>query len=255
MSLETILAVLAFTAFGSYFQTVTGFGFSMIVIGSAGGLGLVPVAVAASVVNLLTLVNSAVALRGRFHLVDWPAARALLLGIVPAVIAGIMLLDYLSETAATLLKFLLGAVIVFSGVVFAIRPTQLPKRSHNAGFFGAGFFAGLFGGMFGIAGPPVILFMYRQPMELLMVRNMLILVFAFTAAIRTIVVGSQGALTSDVWLLAGLGVVLVALSTMAGRRFPPPLAPLAMRRLAFSVLIFIGLSVMFAAVVQWQNAA
>lgn len=255
MSTDTLVAILAIIAIGAYFQTVTGFGFGMIVIGMASGLELVAVPVVAAVISLLTLVNSGVALKGRLHHIDWPAARAALVGAVPSVVAGVMLLDYLSVTAATLLKFLLGVVIAFSGIVFALRPTPLAKRSHDATFLLSGIFSGVFAGLFGVAGPPVILHFYRQPMELLVVRNMLILIFAFTSAIRAIYVGIQGGLTTDVWLISALGVALVVLATMAGRRFPPPLAPNTMRRFAFGVLILIGASLILAAATEWQHAA
>ena len=77
-------------------------------------------------VSVVTLVNSAVALPGKLHHIDWPAARAVLAGVVPSIVAGVLLLDYLSSTAASLLQFLLGAVIIYSGVVFALRWRRMP---------------------------------------------------------------------------------------------------------------------------------
>lgn len=242
-----LLALLAFFAIGTYFQTVTGFGLGMIVMGAASGFDLAPLPVVAAVVSLMALTNSAVALPGKLHLIDWPAARAVLLGVVPAIVVGVLLLDYLSVVAATGLKLLLGAVITYSGVVFALRPTQLPERSPNRSFFASGLLAGLFGGLFGMAGPPVIFHFYRQPMALPAVRSMLLLVFTFTSATRTVFVGAQGGLTAEVWLLTAFAVFLVAGAAFAGRRFPPPVAPSTLRRIAFSVLILIGLSLMASA--------
>ena len=240
MSIETIAALLAVIAVGAYFQTVTGFGLGMIVMGVTSGFDLVPIALVAAIVSVVTLVNSAVALPGKLHHIDWPAARAVLAGVVPSIVVGVLLLDYLSSTAASLLQFLLGAVIIYSGVVFALRPAQLAERSSNRSFFVSGFFSGLFGGLFGMAGPPVIFHFYRQPFELVVVRNMLLLTFAFTAGTRTVFVGTQGLFTPEVWLVIGLTVPLVALATAAGRRYPPPLAPTTMRRIAFGVLVVIG---------------
>jgi uncharacterized membrane protein YfcA len=240
MSIETIVALLAVIAVGAYFQTVTGFGLGMIVMGVTSGFDLVPIALVAAIVSVVTLVNSAVALPGKLHHIDWPAARAVLAGVVPSIVVGVLLLDYLSSTAASLLQFLLGGVIIYSGVVFALRPAQLAERSSNRSFFVSGFFSGLFGGLFGMAGPPVIFHFYRQPFELVVVRNMLLLTFAFTAGTRTVFVGTQGLFTSEVWLVIGLTVPLVALATAAGRRYPPPLGPATMRRLAFGVLVVIG---------------
>ncbi len=48
----------------------------MIVIGTASGLNLAPVASVAALVSLVTLANSAVALPGKLHHIDWRAVGA-----------------------------------------------------------------------------------------------------------------------------------------------------------------------------------
>ncbi len=58
--------------FAVYFQTVTGFGMGLIVMGLAGGLAVAPLPIVAAVVSLMTLANCAVALPGRLHHVHWP---------------------------------------------------------------------------------------------------------------------------------------------------------------------------------------
>lgn len=247
MSMEHMTALMFVIAVASYVQTVTGFGLGMIVMGATSGFGLAPLPLVAAVVSLLTLVNSAVALPGRMHLVDWPAARAILFGVLPSIVAGVVLLDYLNSTASTLLQFLLGAVITYSGLVFALRPTQLPRRSPDRSFFVCGLTSGLFGGLFGMAGPPAIFHFYRQPMELAVVRHMLLLVFAFTSSTRTVYLGATGELTKEIWILAAMAALLVALATAAGRHYPPPVSPLTMRRVAFALLLLIGLSLMGSA--------
>lgn len=248
MSIEHLTALMFVIAIASYVQTVTGFGLGMIVLGATSGFDLAPVPVIAAVVSLLTLVNSAVALPGRMHLVDWPAARALLMGVVPSIVVGVLLLDFLNSSASTLLKFLLGSVIAGSGILFTLRPTQHSKRSSNSSFFACGLFSGLAGGLFGMAGPPAIFHFYRQPMELAVVRHMLLLVFAFTSTTRTIFLWVTGALSTEILLLAAMATLLVVLATAAGKHYPPPLSPMTMRRIAFGILIVIGIGLMVSAV-------
>lgn len=246
--IDPALAFLVATiAVGTYFQTVTGFGLGMIVMGAASAFGLAPLPEVAAVVSLVTLMNSAVVLRGRLHLIDWPAATAILIGVLPSTVAGVLLLDYLSSSTSQVLKVLLGTTITASGIVFAMRPAQRARRSGNASFFASGLFAGLFGGLFGMAGPPVIFHFYRQPMSLEAVRGMLLLVFACTSASRTVFVGAQGGLTTQVWMLAGVAVVFATVSAVLGHRYPPPLAPLTMRRIAYCTLVLIGLGLVASA--------
>lgn len=251
MSIEHLAALMFVIALASYIQTVTGFGLGMIVMGATSGFDLAPVPVVDAVVSLITLVNSAVALPGRMHLADWRAARAVLLGVIPSIVGGVLLLDYLNNSASTLLKFLLGAVIAYSGVVFAMRPTQHPKRSPDGSFFVCGLFSGLFGGLFGMSGPPAIFHFYRQPMDLAVVRHMLLLVFAFTSTTRTVYLGATGELTHEIWMLAAMAALLVALATAAGRHYPPPFAQVTMRRIAFGILILIGAGLMASALSEF----
>lgn len=248
MSTEIIIALLVVIAVGTYFQTVTGFGLGMIVMGVSSGFDLVSVPFIATVVSFVTLMNSAVALPGKLHHINWPVARAVLLGVLPSILVGVLLLDYLSAQFSRLLQFMLGAAIIYSGLVFAFRASQLKKLSSLGSFFISGFFSGLFGGLFGMAGPPVIFHFYRQPMELIVVRNML-LVFATTAATRTAFVMAQGAMDSSTFVISGLAVPLVAAMTMLGRRYPPPVSPKTMRRIAYIVLIFIGVGLVTTAMV------
>lgn len=238
--LATLLLVMAFA---TYFQTVTGFGLSIIVIGITSAFDLVPLQLAASVVSLVSLLNCALALPPRkLRDVDWPAARAVLAGAIPASIGGVMLLGYLSREWAQGLQLLLGLVIIASGILFALRPTPLLQRS-SAGRFGmSGMVAGVCGGLFGMPGPPVIFLLYRQPLALSTVRNLLLVVFLFISLTRMVYLGLNEGFDRSSYLIAFLSLPLIAVMTWIGHRFPPPLSPATMRRFTFGVLVLIGVS-------------
>jgi uncharacterized membrane protein YfcA len=237
-----------------YFQTVTGFGLSMIVMGLAGGMGIASIATLASVVCVVALVNSGVALGGAQRQMNWPIAWQLTAGVLPASVLGVLVLDVLSATATDIIQLLLGLVIVYGGISFAWRPKPLPKVSGAAGFVAYGFVGGLLGGMFGIPGPPLIFHLYRQPMSLPHIRSLLIFINAVVALARTLFVGAQGQLGADVWVLSLICLPMVALATLAGKRYPPPLSTQAMRRLAFAVLILMGLALMVPVLIGYGKA-
>ncbi|QEA37616.1 sulfite exporter TauE/SafE family protein [Pistricoccus aurantiacus] len=242
MSIETLGPYLLVAFVAGYFQTVTGFGLGMIVIGVTSALGIASVATVAAVVSLMTLVNSAVALPGKLQHVHWPAAGAVIVALVPSILAGVLLLGYLSESASTLLRLALGAIIIYGGASLIMRPSRQGEPSGKSSFFVSGLLSGLCGGLFGIAGPPLIYQCYRQPFSLISIRNMLIMFFAISALMRTLFVGWQGGLDAQVLLLTAWGIPLIALATYLGRRFPPPLSARTMRRLVFLVLLGIGAS-------------
>lgn len=244
MSLETLLLFALIAGLAGYFQTVTGFGLGMIVMGATGGLDIVPVASMAAVVSLMMLVNCAVALPGKFRQLDWRAIRAAMLGIVPAIVIGVLLLDYLSDRAAGVLRIVLGLVVLYGGVSLMLRPSQRETLSSSTGFFASGALSGLCGGLFGIAGPPLIYHCYRQPLPLVSIGNMLILLFAVTSGTRTLFIAAQGRLDGEILILTAWAIPLVALATYIGRRWPPPLSPVGMRRVAMLTLIGLGIGIL-----------
>lgn len=242
MSWTSTLLLLLIIAIGTYFQTVTGFGLAMIVIGINSAAGLTDMPFIASVVSLVSLVNSGVALPRHLHHIDWRLANTTLLGVIPASILGVVLLNFLNTQATSILELLLGCVISYGGITFALRPRQQKKISRLRSFFSVGFISGLCGGLFGIPGPPIIFHLYRQPISLTVTRNMLLLIFACTAFSRSlyelITIGFPKA-TLTATLLA---VPCVALVTLLTQRFPPPISVNAVRHITFATLILIGAS-------------
>jgi len=240
MTLEVLLSFIAIAAIAGYFQTVTGFGLGMIVMGATSGLAVAPVASVAAVVSLMMLANSAVALPGKLKHLDMAVIGATVLGIVPATVIGVLLLDVLSGSAESVLRIALGLLVCYGGLSLVLRPRQRETLSSRGSFFISGVLSGLCGGLFGIAGPPVIYQCYRQPLTPVAIRNMLILMFACTSGMRTLFVAATGGLNLEILTLTAWAIPVVALVTYAGRRWPPRLSPLAMHRVAFVTLLVIG---------------
>ncbi|MGC3873409.1 TSUP family transporter [Halomonas sp. GXIMD04776] len=237
---ETLLPFLAVAAVAGYFQTVTGFGLGMIVIGLSSGLGIASVATVATVVSLLMVVNSVVALPGKLQYVHWPAIRAVIVGLLPAILGGVLILDYLSASASRLLQLVLGGLILYGGVSMLLQPSRQTSLSSSMSFFVSGVLSGLCGGLFATPGPPLIYQCYRQPLPLIGISSMLILFFAITSLVRTLFIAFQGQLDTEILVLTAWSIPVIAVTTYAGRRFPPPLSAVMMRRLAFLVLVGIG---------------
>ncbi|AXT74005.1 TSUP family transporter [Vibrio natriegens] len=240
MELPTLLAILAAITIGTYFQTVTGFGLGIIVIGLTVSLNLVALPVIAAVVSIVTLFNCLVALVGKPLSGELKIMLALVAGIVPGVIAGVFLLDQLSDSATNILRGLLGIMILAAGLNFMFKPKTLVMRSASTSFLFSGFGSGLTGGLFGMAGPPIVYHLYRQPFSIELVRSTLLMVFACTSASRTAYVYFDGSLGASIIWLSVIAVPLVALVTLVARRYPPPLSNDQLRKLVFGVLMMVG---------------
>lgn len=242
MATELLLPFLLIVALATYVQTVTGFALGMIIMGAVSGLELAPIAFTAAVVSLLMLANCTIALRTGHRHIDRKAVGLCLLGLLPAMVIGVLLLEYLSAAAAHWLQLFLGVAIVYCGIAIAMKPEPREQPSSTGSFLLSGILGGVFGGLFAIAGPPLVYQLYRQPVSMAVIRNSLLAIFAVMNTVRTGFIGSQGQLGEEIVILSLLSLPVVALATAIGQRFHPPISDRRMRQSAFALLVVIGLA-------------
>lgn len=250
MSTESIFLFILFSGFAAYIHTISGFALGMIIIGAATALDLTTVPVAAAVVSLVTLINGLFALPGSLQQIYWRGTSAAILGIIPAIILGVILLDYFTDTAYMALKLLLGITILMGAIHQMMAREPKKQVSSRTGFFMSGFLGGLFGGLFAIAGPPLIYHFYRQPLDVAAIRNGLIMMFVFASACRTFYIGYQGQLEADTLLLTAYTIPVVALATLAGRYYPPKIDVVILKRFVVVVLLIIGTNLIIEVLVK-----
>lgn len=242
------LVFLGSVLLGSYVQAVTGFAMGMIVIAVVGASDLIDLPLLTAAASLITMVNVALALKGQLHHLHRPLFTWLAAGQLPAIWVGVWLLTILDREAQTLLQLLLGAFITLGSLSMLLRPSPLVRISPPWATWVAGCVGGLIGGMFSASGPIMGWFNYRQPLQLAQIRTTLLCVFALSTSTRTVVVGYQGGLTQDVWLLAGFALPLVILGTWAGRQLPPPVKEGTLKQSAFGLLLLMGIWILATAV-------
>ncbi|WP_417227207.1 TSUP family transporter [Amphritea sp.] len=242
MDLTTLISFLVIIAFATYVQTVTGFALGMIVMGAVTTFDLVPVAFTSVVISVVSLINGAVALKGNFKSVDLKRVIITSSAMLPAILGGLILLDYMSSDLNNLLQICLGATIIAAGLMIMLKPAPLPKVSNTLIFAGSGIIAGFMAGLFSMAGPPLVYLFYRQPFELKTIRLCLISIFLLSAVGRTTLVGAQGGLTLEMGIFSLICLPIVSLFTLCGKKYPPKVSPTTLRRMAFFLLIIIGMS-------------
>lgn len=240
----TLAAFLFVVALGAYVQTVTGFALGLIVMGGITLFDLAPVAFTAVVVSFTALSNNILALHRGLHLIDRRALLYTLLGMLPAVYLGVLLLEQLHNTSVESLRLILGGVILAGGILLALRPHPRPRRAAGWVDAGVGAAGGILGGLFAIGGPPLVFHFYRQPLQLAVIRATLLATFAVATAMRLVYVGLEGDIDLTMLEVSLLCLPVVFLATVLGRRHPPPLPDLAMRRFAFILLGVIGLTLL-----------
>jgi uncharacterized membrane protein YfcA len=244
LSLDQFLLILPMMALGAYVQAVTGFAMGLVVVGAVTVLDAASVSLVAAAVSVMTLVNAGIGLHGRTHLVDRRSAIVMLSAMMPCVVVGVLLLDHMTETWATALNATLGAFILAGAVLLTLKPEPRTAPSGPGGTILVGGIGGIFTGLFATGGPPVVYHLYREPWPVATVRTTLLAVFLVSAAARVGFLGARGTLTPEILTLSTLSVPMVAAATALGRRFPPPLSDRQMRRVAFMLLMVIGVSLL-----------
>lgn len=241
---SALFAFAAIIAFATYVQTVTGFALGMIAMGAVTAFDLVPIAFTSVVISLVTLANGIFAIKGNMRALNKKIVLITTLGIFPGLAVGLWLLDYLSAELASTLQILLGITIIGGGMMIMLKPEPMESTSGNVTFAGAGATAGLLAGMFSMAGPPLVYQFYRQPFEMLTIRLSLLAIFLLCSLLRTAMVGLQGGLTMDMFTFSAICLPIVAAFTWLGRKYPPPVSNNTLRRMAFGLLILIGISLL-----------
>jgi uncharacterized protein len=236
------LAFWALALLAAWTQTLTGFALGLILMGGVGLMGLMPIPEAAAVTSVLVLANAAVVLARGWRAVDRRALLLTLMGTWPTLALGLWLLGWLAGEAVGLLQLLLGLLIAGAALQLAARPRVLPAPSGPWSFVLAGLAGGLLGGLFATAGPPIIWHLYRQPLPVAVLRTTLVAVFAVNQAIRLPLVAATTGIAPGTWLAAAGAVPAVLLGSAVASRWPPPLAPATLRRLAFTLLLLSGVS-------------
>jgi uncharacterized membrane protein YfcA len=255
MSLAELIGFLALVGAAAYAQTLTGFAFGLITMGGVCLTGILSLQDAAMIVSVLTLVNAAQMLLKGWRDVAWREFAIVMASSVPLLFAGYWLLEWLAGTRADLLRLILGVVIIVSSLQLARKPDPLAKQSSDGSFLFFGGIAGLMGGMFSTAGPPLVYHFYRQPMQLVVVRETLVTVFALNAVFRIGLVMASGNLPAGSDLTGFFAIPVVIGATYAARRWPPPISPATLRKIVFVLLFLSGVSLGAPAILRLSGVS
>jgi uncharacterized membrane protein YfcA len=234
-------------ALATFTQSLTGFAFGLVLLGLVAVFHLAPLPVAANVVTVMVLANAALLVRGVPALprrVMAPAFGSSLVGVA----LGACLLAWLSDNAIGVVRVALGLAILACSVLLVVQTKPRAQLSSPGTFAFYGVLSGVMGGVFASAGPPMVFHLYRQPLDRLVVRDTLVLIFAVNAVLRLGIVLQQSRFDAASLALSLEALPVVLLVTWLARRYPPGWSPRAVRRVVFVLLATAGASLVAPAV-------
>ena len=223
-------------------QTLTGFALGLILMGGVGALGLMDVPQAATVTSILVALNGALVLRAGWRDLNRPILILMLVGAVPGLLAGYALLTWLAGHSLAMLQLLLGLAVAGSAVQLSLNATRGTSHAPPLANVLVGVAGGLMGGLFATPGPPLIWQLYRLPVGLATIRVILGAIFFVTLVLRLALVAADTGISREVLLGAAGAAPAVMLGTWIARRFPPPVSPMTLRRIALALLFLSGLA-------------
>ena len=138
LEIDTLM-FLALVAIGAAMQTITGFAMGLIVMAGVTIFGIADIAFSAAVVSFISLLNAVIALRSGYRHINWRFVLWISAGLLPSIVIGLLLLNFMSEFYYETLQMLLGVVVIFAGCVLMVSPNPYKNQSSSAGFafFGA----------------------------------------------------------------------------------------------------------------------
>ena len=244
MELETLVIFLLIVAIAAAIQTITGFALGLVLVAMTAAVDLVEIGYSAAVIALISMSHTVLALRRNYRQVQLEILRPLLIGLLPSLLAGYLLLEYLSQDSDIILRYILGAMVIAAGSMMMVKPRVSALQSKRWVSFSVGLLGGIFGGLYSAAGAPIAYYMYRQPLTIISIRATLLAIFFVSTGARTLISGVSGHLTLTVLGTAVLSLPIVIITTLIIERFLPSIPDRSIRILVFVLLILIGLSLL-----------
>lgn len=245
MTTYSLYMFLVVVAIASYLQSLTGFALGIFALGGIIALNITSITTASMVINVLMVVNVAIALWGNLRYIDLRLLMLSHAGMIPGGVGGLWLLQHLSERDSDVLQLMLGLLIVVAGAAMAMRPQTKKEVSDLRYFLLSGILGGICGGMYSMPGPPVVYLFYRQPLTIQVVRCTLLAVFGLLSVLRLLVLAFQGEISGEVITLSIYTVPVAIVTSILCSYIPPKLPETIIRRGAF--LLLTGMGVLIAA--------
>ena len=237
---------LVLVAVATFCQNLTGFAFGLIFVGIAGASSLLSIADAANIACLLSLVQAVGFMRANRLKPDWGLLGPLLASSAVGLVAGVLLLQWLSGNMLSMLRILLGVSIVVCAILLLLQKQVQAEMSGKPAQWTAGIASGLLGGLFATPGPPLVYHLYRQPLDRLLIVHCLISMGVVCGVLRLGMVALDGQITSTVLLWTAAATPVVALVTWWTSKYPPPIAPRIMQTAVCVLLILSGVSLLIS---------
>lgn len=211
MSPQVVAAGAAIAFLASVCQSVTGFGFALVMVPLITAIWAVKPGVAATV--MLSLFGNLMLLREVRGHVSAPRVGGLLAGFAIGLVPGLLVFKKVDEDT---LRVAVGAIVL----VATLALYRAPEIDHGHDGFGlrvlAGAISGAIGSSTSLSGPPVVLYLVGRVREIDAFRATVLAYFVPSSVLMFVSYVIVGQVTRDVLLMAAAGAPAVLLGMPVG---------------------------------------
>jgi uncharacterized membrane protein YfcA len=230
----------AFLAAGT--QSLTGFGFALVMVPLLSLIWDVKLAVVTSaLLNTVAILPLTVEIRRSIR--PWKVAP-LVLGSLLGIPVGIVILDRIHPEA---LKIMVAAVVIAASLVLYFAP----RIRLEGGGIGSPLLAGMLSGMLrastSMGGPPAVLYMLSREREMEEFRSTLLAFFLPSGLLTVIGLAIVGRMTPEVLGTSAVALPALAIGLLAGAWLRLRVPQEVFQTLVLAVLVFTGIGVIVSA--------
>lgn len=236
-------AAIAFLA--SICQSVTGFGFALVMVPLITIVWAVKPAVAATV--LLSLFGNLMLLREVRGHVSVPRVGGLLAGFAIGLVPGVLIFEKVGEDA---LRIAVGAIVLIA-TFLVYRAPEIDRGHDGLGLrMVTGAISGAIGSSTSLSGPPVVLYLVGRVREIDAFRATVLAYFVPSSVIVLASYALVGQITGDVLLLAAVATPAVLIGNPVGAWLRGHLDAERFRVVVLAVLVGASISVIVSTILR-----
>lgn len=242
MTDEVLAAAIVITCGAAVCQSLTGFGFALVMLPLLSLVWDVKSAVVTtSVLSTISLLP--LALQARRH-ARLPTTLAMVAGSLVGTPVGLWILEWIDPQA---LKIFVGVVVIGASIIAyrvrqvkATRPRAVPAAA-------AGVMSGVLGGSTSMGGPPAIFYVMGTEPDVEVFRGTLISFFLLSGLYRVGGFAVVGRVSMDVARISAITLPAMALGLLAGVWLRPHVREETFRLLVLLILILTSVAVIISA--------
>ena len=248
MTAEIVVAGIATAFVAATCQSLTGFGFALVMTPIMALAWDAKAAVATSLIlSPVSVTLMLPEVRGRVPL---GRVAVLFLGFLIGLPAGAFLLRELDADA---LRAAIAAVVIVAAVLLNFAPTLTGTGDGFLPRLIAGIGSGTIGASTSMSGPPLVLYLLPREPEVESFRATTLALFLPTSLLSFAAAAIVGVVTTDVLVLAAACVPAIVVGLWLGRAARGRLDPERFRVLVLVVLVATGAGVLASSAVRWLS--